>query len=241
MKRLFTGLTDPGLVRTANQDSYYTDQSGRFFIVADGMGGHAGGQEASRIATDVIRNCLEHDWTSTRDSKDLLEDAVLKANLAIIEDQSSHPERADMGTTVLVVIFRDDQPMCAHIGDSRLYRLRGSRLDQITEDHTWVARAMRLGDLSPSQARVHPWRHVLSKCLGREDLKYVDVQTFDWQPNDRLLLCSDGLTEELSDHLISNHMKTIRSCDKAASALIDAAKDSGGRDNITVIVVATDS
>ncbi|MGK7890743.1 MAG: Stp1/IreP family PP2C-type Ser/Thr phosphatase [Leptolyngbyaceae cyanobacterium] len=240
MKRLFTGLTDPGLVRTANQDAYHTDQSGRFFIVADGMGGHAGGQEASRIATEVIQECLDQQWESSQLSKDILAEAVLKANEAIIEDQSSHPERGDMGTTVLVVIFRDEQPMCAHIGDSRLYRLRGSRLDQITEDHTWVARAMKLGDLSPSQARVHPWRHVLSKCLGREDLKHVDIQTFDWQLNDRLLLCSDGLTEELSDHLITNHMKTIRSCDKAASALVDAAKDSGGRDNITVIVVATE-
>ncbi|MEB3232468.1 MAG: Stp1/IreP family PP2C-type Ser/Thr phosphatase [Leptolyngbyaceae bacterium] len=241
MKRLFTGLTDPGLVRTANQDAYYTDQSGRFFIVADGMGGHAGGQEASRIATEVIQQCLLENWDSSCSSKDLLTNAVLNANRAIIDDQAHHPERADMGTTVLVVVFRDEQPMCAHIGDSRLYRLRGSRLDQITEDHTWVARAMKLGDLSPTQARVHPWRHVLSKCLGREDLKQVDIQSFDWQPNDRLLLCSDGLTEELSDHLISNHMKSIRSCDKAANALVDAAKESGGRDNITVIVVATET
>lgn len=241
MKRLFTGLTDPGLVRTANQDAYYTDQSGRFFIVADGMGGHAGGQEASRIATEVIQQCLLENWDSSCSSKDLLTNAVLNANRVIIDDQAHHPERADMGTTVLVVVFRDEQPMCAHIGDSRLYRLRGSRLDQITEDHTWVARAMKLGDLSPTQARVHPWRHVLSKCLGREDLKQVDIQSFDWQPNDRLLLCSDGLTEELSDHLISNHMKSIRSCDKAANALVDAAKESGGRDNITVIVVATET
>ena len=156
-----------------------------------------------------------------------------------LQDQVAHPERSDMGTTVLVVVFRDGQPMCAHIGDSRLYRLRGAQLVQITEDHTWVARAMKLGDLSPSQARVHPWRHILSKCLGREDLQHIDVQAFDWQSTDRLLLCSDGLTEELSDHLITSHMKTIRSCDQVAAALVDAAKENGGRDNITVIIVAS--
>ena len=241
MKRLFTGLTDPGLVRTANQDAYCIDEDGRFFIVADGMGGHAGGQEASRIATEVIQQYLNEYWNSPQLSAELLKDAVLKANHAIIQDQMAHPERSDMGTTVVAVIFRDDQPMCAHIGDSRLYRLRGAQLDQITDDHTWVARAMKLGDITPSQARVHPWRHILSKCLGREDLNQVDVQSFDYKPNDRLLLCSDGLTEELSDHIITSQMKTIRSCEKAAIALIEAAKESGGRDNITVILVATDS
>lgn len=240
MKRLFTGLTDPGLVRTANQDAYCIDEDGRFFIVADGMGGHAGGQEASRLATEVLQWYLNEHWDSAQLSPELLKDAVLKANHAIIQDQLAHPERADMGTTVVAVIFRDDQPMCAHIGDSRLYRLRGSQLDQITDDHTWVARAMKLGDITPTQARVHPWRHILSKCLGREDLNQVEIQSFEYQPNDRLLLCSDGLTEELSDHVITTHMKTIRSCDKAAIALIDAAKESGGRDNITVILVATE-
>ena len=241
MKRLFTGLTDPGLVRTANQDAYCIDKEGRFFVVADGMGGHAGGQEASRIATEVIKRHLNEYWESSQLSAELLKDAVLKANHAIIQDQMANPERSDMGTTVVVVIFRDAQPMCAHIGDSRLYRLRGAQLEQITDDHTWVARAMKLGDITPSQARVHPWRHILSKCLGREDLNQVDIQSFDYQSNDRLLLCSDGLTEELSDHIITSHMKSIRSCEKAAITLVDAAKDSGGRDNITVILVATDT
>jgi len=240
MKRLFTGLTDPGLVRTANQDAYFIDPSGRFFIVADGMGGHAGGQEASRIATEVIQTYLDDLWSSAEASPKLLQDSILKANHAILQDQLSHPERGDMGTTIVVVMFREEQTWCAHIGDSRLYRLRGAKLDQITEDHTWVARAMKAGDLSAAQARIHPWRHILSKCLGREDLKHVDVKTFDYQINDRLLLCSDGLTEELSDHLIASHLKNIRACDKAALSLVDAAKEKGGRDNITVIIVTND-
>ncbi|NET50400.1 MAG: serine/threonine-protein phosphatase [Merismopedia sp. SIO2A8] len=206
MNRLFTGMTDPGCVRSTNQDAYYTDEAARFFIVADGMGGHAGGQEASRIATEVVRDYLDEAWSSPRASSALLKEAVLKANLAILQDQRNHPERGDMGTTIVVVVFRDDQPMCAHIGDSRLYRLRGARLEQITEDHTWVARALKSGELKPDQVRVHPWRHILSKCLGREDLHNVEIQSFDLQPNDRLLLCSDGLTEELSrSHIVVRH------------------------------------
>jgi PPM family protein phosphatase len=242
MKSLFTGLTDPGLLRTVNQDDYHIDApEGRFFIVADGMGGHAGGQEASRIATQEIQNYLNCNWDSEESSKTLLENAFFKANQAILQDQAQHPERADMGTTAVVVLLRDEQPLCAHIGDSRLYRLRGAKLSQITEDHTWVARAMKLGDITSDQARVHPWRHVLSKCLGREDLRQVDVQPFDLQPSDRILLCSDGLTEELADHIIASHLKTIRACDRAAAALVNAAKDNGGRDNITVVIVAFDS
>jgi PPM family protein phosphatase len=240
MKCFFTGLTDPGLVRSVNQDAYYIDPEGRFFIVADGMGGHAGGQEASRLATEVIQAYLDDSWESEESSSQILEAALLKANQAILQDQSVHPERADMGTTAVVLTFRQNEYWCAHIGDSRLYRLRGARLEQMTEDHTWVARAMKLGDLTPDQARTHPWRHILSKCLGREDLRQVEAQSLDIQPSDRLLLCSDGLTEELSDSLIANYLKTIRACDKAAATLINAAKDKGGRDNITVVIVAMD-
>lgn len=240
MKRFFTGLTDPGLLRAVNQDDYFIDPLGRFFIVADGMGGHAGGQEASRLATQAIQTYLNDRWESDEPSPSLLENAFLKANGEILQDQAKHPERADMGTTAVAVMFREDQSWCAHIGDSRLYRLRGAKLHQITEDHTWVARAMKLGDLTSDQARIHPWRHILSKCLGREDVKQVDVQSFDLEPKDRLLLCSDGLTEELSDQIIATHLKTIRACDRAALALVNAAKDRGGRDNITVVIVAFD-
>ena len=240
MKLFFTGQTDVGLLRSVNQDAYYIDPDGRFFIVADGMGGHAGGQEASRIATQAIQTFLHNQWYSVKPSERLLEEAFLVANQAILQDQYYHPERADMGTTAVVAIFREEQPWCAHVGDSRLYRLRGSRLEQITEDHTLVARLMKYGEITPDQARVHPLRHVLAQCLGREDLQEISIQPFHVQPGDRLLLCSDGLTEELSDQLIASHLKSIRACDKAATALINAAKDRGGRDNITVVIVAID-
>lgn len=236
----FAGLSDKGLLRTSNQDDYYIDPDGRFFIVADGMGGHAGGQEASRLATQTIAAFLDDHWQESSGTPILLKLALEQANMAILQDQKRHPERADMGTTVVVVTFRDQdaQPWCAHVGDSRLYRLRGHHLDQITEDHTWIARAIREGDVVPSQSRSHPWRHVLSQCLGREDLSQIDVRNLDAQPGDRLLLCSDGLTEELSDHLIASHMKSIRACEAAANALVSSAKQRGGRDNITVVVIS---
>lgn len=237
MKCRFAGLTDPGLLRSTNQDYYHIDPDGRFVIVADGMGGHAGGQEASQIATEKIKAYLAEHWLSTVESEKLLEQALYEANQAIVEDQKNHPERADMGTTAVVVMFRLQHSWFAHVGDSRLYRFRGSRLEQITEDHTWVAKAMKAGDITPEQARVHPWRHVLSQCLGRRDLQQVDVQTMDVQQGDRLLLCSDGLTEELNDALIVSDLELNIQNEEIATNLIEAAKEEGGRDNITVVIV----
>ncbi|MBC5794477.1 MAG: Stp1/IreP family PP2C-type Ser/Thr phosphatase [Sphaerospermopsis kisseleviana] len=238
MKLNFAGLTDPGLIRSNNQDAYYIDPEGRFFIVADGMGGHAGGEQASHIATQEIRGYLEKNWQSSESTPELLENALLFANEAILQDQQNHPERADMGTTAVVVVFRDsDPPWCAHIGDSRLYRYRKSQLEQITEDHTWIARAIKLGDISADEARLHPYRHVLSRCLGREDLHQVDIQTLDIKVGDRLLLCSDGLTEELVAPQIKTCLDNFPVLDKAAFSLVEAAKEEGGHDNITVVLV----
>ncbi len=239
LKLLFSGMTDPGLLRSSNQDDYYIDPHGRFFIVADGMGGHAGGQEASRLATRAIREYLDKHWEQDLKTQDVLRQALKQANQAILEDQKRHPERADMGTTAVVLTFRsrDHHPWCAHVGDSRLYRLRGPKITQITEDHTWIARAVREGEITLEQSRNHPWRHVLSQCLGREDMNRIDVQPIEAQAGDRFLLCSDGLTEELSDHLIASHLKSIRASESAVRALIHSAKQRGGRDNITVVLV----
>jgi len=241
MKLNFTGATDPGLIRSNNQDAYYIDREGRFFVVADGMGGHAGGEEASRIATEEIQGYLEANWQSSTSSEELLAQALWKANEAILQDQQKYPERADMGTTVVVVLFRTpESPWCAHVGDSRLYRWRNSHLEQITEDHTWVARAIKVGDITADEARIHPFRHVLSRCLGREDLHQVDVQPLDVKVGDRLLLCTDGLTEELVEHKITHCLGDHPLLKQAANSLVEAAKEEGGHDNITVVIVAAE-
>ncbi len=250
MKLCFTGLSDPGLVRSVNQDAYYIDPEERFFILADGMGGHAGGEEASRIATKEISSHLAANWDSLQSSEDLLSAALLQANQAIVQDQHDFPERSDMGTTAVVVIFRpDEQPWCAHIGDSRLYRLRDSHLQQITDDHTWVARAIKVGEIKPEEARTHPWRHVLSRCLGRDDLYQVEVQQLNVEVGDRLLLCSDGLTEELVDEDITTCFQPSpvlqkpieEQIESTAISLIEAAKEHGGHDNITVVIIALEA
>jgi len=240
MKRRFTGLTDPGIVRSVNQDSFFIDPEGRFFIVADGMGGHAGGQEASQIATSHIQSVLEKYWDSELPSHTLLEEAFMQANQGILDDQRTHPERADMGTTAVVIIFRADGSWRAHVGDSRLYRCREARLEQVTEDHTWVARALKMGDISADQAKVHPWRHVLFQCLGRQDLKSAEIARLDAETGDLFLLCSDGLSEEVPDPLLETILLSDVSQEDIAFQLVDSAKNAGGSDNITVVLVKQD-
>jgi PPM family protein phosphatase len=235
MKSLFTGLTDKGMVRSANQDAHYIDPDGRFFIVADGMGGHAGGEEASRIAIETAQTYLNQHWQDEPDTKNLLAQALIAANDAIVADQEQNTQRADMGTTLVAILFRDDLVWSAHVGDSRLYRLRGDKLDLITEDDTWVARAMKLGQLNAEEAKVHPLRHVLSHCLGRRDLRQINIQTQSINSGDRVLLCSDGLTEEVPHDEIAIHLQAETE-ELAAQALIDAAKQHGGSDNITVVI-----
>lgn len=234
----FAGLTDVGLQRSANQDSYYLSPAGDLFIVADGMGGHVGGQEASRLATAAIEGYVAARQESGITSPELLEQAVLAANKAVLADQYEHPERADMGTTVVVLMLREGKFWCAHVGDSRLYLLRESGFFQITQDHTWVAQAMKNGELTSDQSQQHPWRHVLSQCVGREDLSSVETQQVDVESGDRLLLCSDGLTEELSSDAIVTCLQSAETCQGAVVMLIDAAKAQGGRDNITAIALS---
>ncbi|MBP0001631.1 MAG: serine/threonine-protein phosphatase [Cyanobacteria bacterium SID2] len=243
MKPVFAARTDKGLVRAINQDAYYLDPKGRFFIVADGMGGHAAGQEASRIARETIRQYIEERLEKGDPPDRLLEGAFQAANQAIVSDQQVHPENADMGTTAVAILFEanDDEPnaklWCANLGDSRIYHFGDSQLEQVTEDDTWVAQAVKAGALQVEEARVHPWRHVLSQCLGREDMGDVEIFALEVQLGDRFLLCSDGLTEELSDERIAMELERHPTCEGAVASLVEAAKEEGGRDNITVILV----
>ena len=208
------------------------------FVVADGMGGHFGGKEASNLAVEAIARYVSAHYSREEVlAPDLLRQAIIEANEAILSDQRSHPERSDMGTTVVAVLIRDGQFWCAHVGDSRLYRLRNSMFVQLTQDHTWVAQAIQTGELTLERLEHHPWRHVLSQCVGREDLLKVEINEFEVLPGDRLLLCSDGLTEDLSDASITACMQREKTCQSVVESLIEAAKSRGGRDNITAIAL----
>jgi PPM family protein phosphatase len=240
MKSNFLDLTDKGMVRSANQDSHYVDPAGRFSIVADGMGGHAGGEEASQIAIKTIKEYIDRNWNDTVEISQLLEESLLAANQAIVEDQVSNPQRADMGTTAVLILFQGDQVWAAHVGDSRLYRFRDDVLTQITEDDTWVARAMKMNQLTADEARIHPLRHVLSHCLGRRDLRQVNIRTIDIKAGDLVLLCSDGLTEEVSDEEMATYLQS-KSLEELPKTLVEAAKNNGGSDNITVVLGMVES
>jgi protein phosphatase len=240
MKSNFLDLTDKGMVRSANQDSHYVDPAGRFSIVADGMGGHAGGEEASQIAIKTIKEHIELNWNDAAEISQLLEESLLAANQAIVEDQVSNPQRADMGTTAVLILFQGEQVWAAHVGDSRLYRFRDDVLTQITEDDTWVARAMKMNQLTADEARTHPLRHVLSHCLGRRDLRQVNIRTIDVKAGDLVLLCSDGLTEEVSDEEMTAYLQS-KSLEDLPKTLVEAAKNNGGSDNITVVLGMVES
>lgn len=239
MKLDFIGSTDKGLVRSGNQDNHYVDPKGRFFILADGMGGHAGGETASLIAVQTIKEILDKNWDAPDLSRDLLEKAILQANDNILEDQNIHSERSEMGTTIVVVLFRNAEVWRAHVGDSRLYRLRNSQLEQISEDHTWIAQAISSEQITLEEAKTHPWRHVLSQCVGRQDLigGRIDIETMDIQYGDRFLLCSDGLTEEVEDPLIAKTLGEPLDLETVAKNLIQEAKNGGGSDNITIVLI----
>jgi protein phosphatase len=200
------------------------------------MGGHAAGATASLLAVEAIKQKITDEWRSLPGPV-LMTEAINSANATILEDQRAHPERADMGTTIVAVMF-DPKGQCwsGHIGDSRLYRLRSGKMQQMTEDHTLVARSIRQGELTVEQARTHPWRHVLERCLGRVDTGIAAVQPINLKPGDRLLLCSDGLTEELSEVRIGELVQASEEFEKLPYELIEAAKASGGRDNVTVVI-----
>lgn len=206
------------------------------------MGGHAGGEEASRIAIEVIKEYLEENWEAPIESYELIEKSIYQANEGILEDQIINPARADMGTTLVMILFRNGETWRAHVGDSRLYRLRKGNLEQVTLDHTWISQAIRAGEITPEDAKHHPWRHVLSQCLGRRDLyEGIDIQKIEETVSgDRFLLCSDGLTEEVSDELISKSLGEPENLEEAAAILVQNAKDGGGSDNITVVLVAVE-
>jgi protein phosphatase len=228
-----SGATHVGRVRSKNDDRYLTHAE--LWVVADGMGGHRGGDVAARLACESLAQGLP------APSVEGLVDAIDAANQAVHNAGSSDPDLTGMGTTVVALALVNDSGeevlAVASVGDSRVYRLTGGELEQLTEDHSLVADMVREGSLSPEEAATHPQRNILTRVLGVYDEIPVDVVTIIPHHGDRYLLCSDGLFNEVSEDGIGAVLRRLAEPADAADELVRLAVEAGGRDNVTVVVV----
>jgi protein phosphatase len=236
--RKSAAVSNVGKIRANNQDSAYAGSY--LFVVADGMGGHAGGDVASALA---IRRITEVDqrYTSAHDAAFALQSALIAANSVLAETVFEHNELTGMGTTVSGLIRVDNQIAMAHIGDSRVYRFRGGKLEQISTDHTFVQRLVDSGRITPEEAAVHPRRSVLMRVLGDVDAApEIDTEVFDTAPGDRWMICSDGLSSYVSDDKMEHVLATVHDAQAAAERLIKESLDQGAPDNVTVVLLDID-
>lgn len=227
-----------GKVRLNNQDSGYAGE--HLFVVADGMGGHAGGDVASALAIQSIAH-IDRPFENPADAAQALRDALLEANQELAETVFEHPELAGMGTTVSGFVRVGDRLAVAHIGDSRIYRWRDGVLTQVTKDHTFVQRLVDSGRITAEEAAVHPRRSVLMRVLGDVELTpEIDVEVLDTRAGDRWVLCSDGLSGYVDEERIGELLDEHPDASAAVEALIDESLDHGAPDNVTVVVVGVD-
>ena len=227
-----------GKIRANNQDSGYAGE--HLFVVADGMGGHAGGDVASAIAVNRIIE-TDRQFASSSDAEFALHTALTAANAQLAETVFDHSELTGMGTTVSGMLLVNGQVVIAHIGDSRIYLLREGELTQVTADHTFVQRLVDSGRITEEEAAVHPRRSVLMRVLGDVDATpEIDTSIMATQPGDRWLLCSDGLSSYVTTEKILAALSTIPDAADAAQRLVKDALDQGAPDNVTVVLVDID-
>jgi protein phosphatase len=250
MKITYQAITDVGRKRKGNEDSLFLNPDQNLFVVADGMGGHAAGEVASKIAVDAINEfvCLtsgdqEITWPFGLDENmsydgNRLKTAVRFANRKVLEATKQKTEYEGMATTVAAALVDGETVNLAHVGDSRIYMIRDSILTQLTSDHSWVNEQIQSGVISADQARSHPLRNVVTRALGGKADLLVDMQVQTMRSGDVLLLCSDGLTTMIPDEEIARVLNEHEGdIEHAANALVDAANARGGEDNITVMLL----
>ena len=234
-----TAVSHVGKIRANNQDSGYAGT--QLFVVADGMGGHAGGDVASAIALTRLMDA-DRVYASASDAEFALKQALAAANSLLAETVFEHPELTGMGTTVSAIIRADGKIALAHIGDSRVYLLRAGKLTQITADHTFVQRLVDSGRITQEEAAIHPRRSVLMRVLGDVDsAPEIDTAVFETEPGDRWMLCSDGLSSYVSDEKIEAVLKNLSDVVAAADRLVKESLDQGAPDNVTVVIVDIDA
>lgn len=224
-----------GRIRMSNQDSGYAGT--HLFMVADGMGGHAGGDVASSLATQAITAVADERFETVALAQETLVDAVKHSAQELSDAVREHPDLQGMGTTVSAMIRHDDKVVVAHIGDSRIYLFRNQKLEQITTDHTFVQKLVETGRITAEEAMVHPRRNVLMRVLGDFDMNpEIDTFVLETEPNDRWLLCSDGLCGYVSDDAVAKILRETPDAAAASAKLVEAALDRGAPDNVTVVI-----
>jgi serine/threonine protein phosphatase PrpC len=225
------GFTDPGRKRRRNEDSFVIDPP--LFAVADGMGGAQAGEVASRLAAAAFREFHEADEL---DPEERLAAIIQEANRRIFERAADDAQVSGMGTTITAALVADEALVIGHVGDSRAYRLRDRKFEQLTDDHSLVADLVRSGRITPEEADAHPQRSVITRALGTDREVDVDTFTVPAERDDLFLICSDGLTTMVDDEEIRDLVTQARDLDQAGKGLVKAANKAGGEDNITVVL-----
>lgn len=247
-------LSDKGRKRQHNQDAFLLNEQKNLFLLADGMGGHAAGGVASKLTLETIAEFVKLvsspsavTWPFGYDVQGSFQQNVLKtaarlANDRVCQEADRQQTYAGMGSTLVCVWLDGATAHHCHVGDSRLYLLRGGELSKITEDHSLVQEQLRLGLISPEEARTHTLKHVVTRAIGSRESFESEVGDFQLENGDLLMLCCDGLTDELRDEEILEIVDGVQDLDRACRNLVEAANQAGGEDNITVVLARfTDS
>lgn len=242
---VMTGLTDPGRVRNENEDCIAVKPELGFAVLADGMGGHQAGEIASSIAVERVMHHLHEAFAGTssgtaQDAAQAISEAIRLANSAILDTARSRPDYHGMGSTIVVTIFNGDHVWVGHVGDSRLYRFRNARLEQLTQDHSVVQELVNRGLFTLEEARQTVAKNLVTRALGVDPVIAPDIGEDTCQPDDIYLLCSDGLSEVVTDAEIATLLAGTHSdLDAATRGLVNLANERGGPDNISVILART--
>lgn len=243
------GATDPGMVRSNNEDSIASDAARGLVVLADGMGGYNAGEVASGMATTVITTELQQllerqpaytieESTGKSLAIKMLRDQIAKANTSIYQASQSQPQYSGMGTTLVVALFYDNKMAVAHVGDSRLYRQRGSEFKQVTKDHSLLQEQIDAGMITPEQAKQSANKNLVTRALGIDPSVEADIHEYEVMAGDIYLLCSDGLCDMVSDEDTGAALQMLGANLKlCAHQLVQMANDNGGRDNVSVILV----
>ena len=234
--------TDVGIVRSGNEDNYLMLADRGIFIVADGMGGHAAGEVASEMAVRLIsRDLGTVRGIPDEEVAERMRQSIRAANAAIYERTLTEHDKRGMGTTATALVLLPNRFLLGHVGDSRAYRLRDGRFEQLTKDHSYVQEQVDAGLLTPEQARVHPYSNVITRCVGANQDVIPDTYSGDLLANDIVLLASDGLTGMLEDEHIHKILEAPGGPQEWVDAMINDANRRGGLDNITAIIVKIDA